>query len=38
VHSELEEAENCYEHEARSLKNKIKAEAKKSSKLSKALM
>jgi predicted nucleic acid-binding Zn-ribbon protein len=38
VHSKLKEAENRYEHEVRSLKNKIEAEAEKSSKLSEALM
>ena len=37
VHSKLKEAENHYEHEVGSLKNKIKAEAEKSSKLSEAL-
>jgi predicted nucleic acid-binding Zn-ribbon protein len=38
AHSKLKEAENHYEHEVRSLKNKIESEAEKSSKLSKALM
>jgi hypothetical protein len=38
AHSKLKEAENRYEHEIRSLKNKIKAKAEKSSKLSEALM
>jgi hypothetical protein len=28
-HSELKEAKNCYEHEARSLKNKIEAKAER---------
>jgi hypothetical protein len=38
VHSKLKEAENHYEHEVRSLKDRIKANAEKSSKLYKALM
>jgi hypothetical protein len=38
AHSKLKEAENHYEHEVRSLKNKIEAEVENSSKLSEALM
>ena len=38
AHSKLKEAEKYYEHKVRSLKNKIEAEAEKSSKLSEALM
>jgi predicted nucleic acid-binding Zn-ribbon protein len=38
AHSKLKEAIDHYEHEVRSLKNKVEAEAKKSSKLSEALM
>jgi outer membrane protein TolC len=38
VQLKLKEAKNRYEHEVRNLKDKIKAEAEKSSKLSKALM
>jgi hypothetical protein len=38
AHLELKEAKNRYEHEARSLNNKIEAKAEKSSKLSEALV
>ena len=38
AHSKLKEAENRYEHEVRSLKNKIEAKAEKSSKLYEGLM
>jgi chromosome segregation ATPase len=38
AHSKLKEAKNHYEHEVRSLKNKIEAESENSSKLSEALM
>jgi hypothetical protein len=37
AHSKLKESENRYEHEVRDLKDKVKVEAEKSSKLSKAL-
>jgi predicted nucleic acid-binding Zn-ribbon protein len=38
AHSKLKEAKDHYENKVRSLKNKVKAEAKKSSNLSEALM
>jgi hypothetical protein len=37
AHTKLKETENCYEHEIQGLKDKVKAEAKKSSKISEAL-
>jgi predicted nucleic acid-binding Zn-ribbon protein len=37
THSNLKDARICYEHEVKSLKDKIKAEAEKGSKLSEAL-